>query len=288
MPTALVLILRPLELACVDAYLGRASHAAFLHTISKHNRGLAQQLHDLQMVKPFAVSDLLDAPFGDDSLDAPFGDDSRMLHPERTYLLRWCGLSSELENLLQTVADAPPTMIRLAHVRFAIEHATSDSTIHSWAGTASWSDLRPLEQKQHEQPPDRFTLHFVTPTTFRSNKHNTKRNIPLPLPELIFGSLVDRWNSVAPTTRTLPPDVRQFAADHLVIGRYSLQSTRVTNFGEGETAFTGRCTFIAKNRDRNYLHYCAALLRFARFCGIGAKASMGLGMVRLEEQGRRH
>jgi CRISPR-associated endoribonuclease Cas6 len=68
----------------------------------------------------------------------------------------------------------------------------------------------------------------------------------------------------------------------LVLGRYRLQSIHVPAFGGGEIAFTGHCTFVATNRDRYYLHCCAALLRLAFFSGVGAKASLGFGMVRAE------
>jgi CRISPR-associated endoribonuclease Cas6 len=77
--------------------------------------------------------------------------------------------------------------------------------------------------------------------------------------------------------------VRRFAAECLALGRYRLESTGVAAFGGRETAFTGRCTYVATHRDRYFLHCCAALLHFAFFSGVGAKASMGFGLVRWQD-----
>jgi CRISPR-associated endoribonuclease Cas6 len=273
MPTALVLSLRPLTTATVAPYLGRAAHAALLQAIAGRDAAFAQRLHDSGTLKPFTTSDLLGAA------RVPHG---RSVTPERTYGLRWTGLSPELDALLREWSAAPPAEIVLDGARFQVESATIDRQVDSWAGSADWSELLALEQVGRAQPPSRFTVQFVAPTTFRSNG----RNMLFPLPELVFGSLVDRWNGVAPIA--LPLEVRRFAAECLIVGRYQLQSDRVFAFEHGETAFHGRCTFIPTTHDRYYLHCCAALLRFAFFSGVGAKTSMGFGAVRAWlEQSRR-
>lgn len=273
MPTALVLTLRPVEPARVASFLGRSAHAALLQAVAVHDAALSKQVHDLDTMKPFTTSDLL---------GPGHSAEGRQVMPDRTYGLRWTSLSAELDAIVRGWAATPPAEIVLDGARFRVEAATIDPAVDGWAGTADWSDLLALEQVGRAQPPSRFAVQFVAPTTFRSNG----RNIPLPLPELVFGSLVERWNSVAPIT--LPPEVRRFASECLVLGRYQLQSERVFAFERGETAFTGRCTYIPTNHDRYYLHCCAALLRLAFFSGVGAKTSMGFGTVRsLPEAPRR-
>ncbi len=272
MPTALVLTIRPRTPAMLPGYLGRASHAALLGALGERDADLARRLHDVEGLKPFTASDLL---------GATAGRDGRAVSPERGYDLRWTGLTPELDEQLRGWAAAAPAEIELDGVRFGVEAATVQPADNAWAGTAEWSDLVALERVGREEPPARFTIHFVAPTTFRSNG----RSVPLPLPELVFGSLLERWNAVAPLA--LPQEVRRFAAECLLIGRYQLQSTRLALFGQeragAETAFTGRCVFVATNRDRYYLHCCAALLRLAFFSGVGAKTGMGLGMARWEQ-----
>jgi CRISPR-associated endoribonuclease Cas6 len=268
MPTALVLTLRPTAAATVAPFLGRAAHAAFFTALTAHDAALAQRLHDHADRKPFAASDLL---------GAAGGRGGRAVQPERRYALRWTSLSPELDLVLRAWADAPPASMVLDETTFAVEGATIRPELEALAGVADWPDLIALEQIGRAAPPSRFAVEFLAPTTFRSSG----RNVPLPLPELVIGSLLDRWNSSAPLA--LPWEVRRFAADCLVLSHYELRTVRVAAFGGMETAFVGRCTFGVTNRDRYYLHCCAALLRLAFFTGIGAKASMGFGLVRVDE-----
>lgn len=266
MPTALVLTLRPVAAATVAPHLGRAAHAALLNAIAVHDADLAHRLHDGDQIKPFTASDLL---------GAPIQRDARQVIPDQTYRLRWTGLTTELDGLLRAWAASPPPEVVLDHAAFAVEQATVDHAVEPLADTTDWAQLVALDQVGRE-PAARFTLHFRSPTTFRSSG----RNLPLPLPELVFGSLLDRWNTAAPLS--LPSEIRRFAAECLVLTRYDLHSIRVPAFGAGETAFMGRCTYSATNRDRYYLHCCGALLRLAFFSGVGAKAGMGFGQVGVE------
>lgn len=265
MPTSLVLTIRPRTQATVAGFLGRASHAAFLTALAERDATLAERLHNLDAVKPFAASDLL---------ELPLAGDRRTVQPDRTYRLRWSTLSLELDEHLHAWAAVWPASMTLDNVPFAVEGATVDPAHDPWARSATWTELLALDQIGRDAPPSRVSLHFVAPTTFRSSG----RNIPLPLPELVVGSLLDRWNAVAPLP--LPPDLRRFAAESLVLDRYRLESVRVAAFGGRETAFTGRCTYVATKRDRYFLHCCAALWRFSFFSGVGAKASMGFGLTR--------
>lgn len=264
MPTALILVLRPTSTTPIAPHLGRASHAALLRAIGERNAALSQRLHDATSIKPFAASDLLGVPPGR----------SRSVSVERTYRLRWCGLTDEIDALLGDIAAAPPPSIELDSLRYTVEYATVDPQRDPLANVVTWHDL--LASDDASSPPVRFRLRFLAPTTFRSSGRNT----PLPLPELVIGSLLDRWNCAAPTA--LPGDLRRFAADHLLIGRYDLRSLWIAVFNAGETAFTGFCTYRATRSEQPYLQFCGALMRLAEFSGVGAKASMGFGLVRYE------
>lgn len=264
MPTALMLSLRPTEVAKVGPHVGRAAHAAFYQALSERDAPLAERIHATQGIKPFTTSDLLGLQ--------PSRDERRVT-PTTTYGLRWTGLTAELDAHLAAWAKEPPGTITLMGTQFMVESATLDPQVQPRAGTANWNQLVALEDVGRKVPPDRFDITFLVPTTFRSSGRNT----PLPLPELVFASLLDRWNAVAPLA--LRPEVRRFAAECLVMGRYTLESRWIPFFEGGEMAFTGHCSYVAINRDRYYLHCCATLLRFGFFSGVGAKTSMGFGMI---------
>jgi CRISPR-associated endoribonuclease Cas6 len=121
-------------------------------------------------------------------------------------------------------------------------------------------------------------LEFASPTTFRSQG----QYLPLPLPELVFGSLLDRWQAFAPIA--LHPDLRRFAAEAVVLGRYHLR-TRGMPYKQGgmQIGFTGEATFVVLNRDRYWLNVLHLLAAFAFYSGIGYQTGAGLGQARVIE-----
>jgi len=54
------------------------------------------------------------------------------------------------------------------------------------AGTSTYADLAAAHLVPTEPPPRQITLSFTSPTAFKSHE----RTMPLPLPDLVFGSLL--------------------------------------------------------------------------------------------------
>ena len=128
---------------------------------------------------------------------------------------------------------------------------------------------------------------FSSPTTFRSGG----RFLPFPLPELIFGSLLDRWQTFAPIA--LHPEVRRFAEEAVVLSQYKLR-TRSMPYKQGskkqddqgqrggwQIGFTGRVVYTVMNPDRYWLNVLHLLATFAFYSGVGYQTGTGLGQVRL-------
>jgi CRISPR-associated endoribonuclease Cas6 len=119
-------------------------------------------------------------------------------------------------------------------------------------------------------------LEFVAPTTFKSQG----RWLPLPLPELVFGSLLDRWQAFAPIA--LHPETRRFAAEAVALNRYRLRSRGIPQKEGGlRIGFTGRADFVALNRDRYWLNILHLLAAFSFFSGVGYGTAAGLGQCRV-------
>jgi CRISPR-associated endoribonuclease Cas6 len=136
----------------------------------------------------------------------------------------------------------------------------------------------------------RVALEFVSPTTFRSQG----RYLPLPLPELVFGSLLDRWQRFSPIA--LHPEVRRFAAEAVALSRYELR-TRGLPYKQGgkpaegqesrgsmQIGFMGQVVFTALNRDRYWLNVLHLLAAFAFYSGVGYQTGVGLGQGRKIEE----
>ncbi len=123
--------------------------------------------------------------------------------------------------------------------------------------------------------PRRWALEFISPVTFR----HERTNHPLPLPELVFGSLLDKWNALAPLP--LPSELHAVAAG-LVVSNFELRSLAVpTKGGALQIGAVGRCAYSAVQQNVAWLAEIDLLARFAFYGGVGAGTARGFGQTRL-------
>nr|PZN30350.1 MAG: CRISPR-associated endoribonuclease Cas6 [Chloroflexota bacterium] len=267
MPTALVLTIRPAVAGDVPADLARAAHAAVLRLIAAADAGLAARLHDGEGPKPLTVSNVL-------------GLAPRRGHvpvtPERAYHLRVTLLAPELEALAGAWTPEAIGALDLDGAVWRVEALAAEPAAHPWAGRASYEGLAAPALLRAADGPTRWTLEFAAPVTFRQRG----LTMPLPLPDLVFGSLLDRWNAFAPLA--LPEEVRRFAAECLAVSRFELRSQApLGKGGAPQIGAVGRCTYTAVNRDRYWLACVETLARFAFYSGVGAGTARGFGQARL-------
>ena len=105
----------------------------------------------------------------------------------------------------------------------------------------------------------------------------------LPQPELVFGSLLRRWNALSPVP--IHPELRQWFQEALGISEVRRLSTRMLEFGRfREKGFIGEVVFEALGPwTQEALRGLNALADFAFFAGVGHKTTMGMGQVRRVE-----
>lgn len=268
MPIALMFTLRPAQAATVPAHLGRATHAAVLRLIGNADPHLAAQMHDDAQVKPLTVSNLLGLPTRSKTV---------AVTPNTAYGLRVTLLAPALEALAANWTVAPPDVLDLDGTDWQVIAITGDPAVHPWAGQCSYESLAtPALARAASDPPTRWTLEFAAPVTFRQRGMNQ----PLPTADLVFGSLLDKWNAFAPLA--LPEEVRRFANECMAVSRFDLRSlAEPTKSGAWQIGAVGRCTYTATNRDRYWLACIDILAHFAFYSGIGAGATRGFGRARL-------
>jgi CRISPR-associated endoribonuclease Cas6 len=103
--------------------------------------------------------------------------------------------------------------------------------------------------------------------------------VPLPLPHLVFGSLLERWNAFAPVA--FPPELRRYAEECLALSSYELRSRGVLlKEGGLRMGAVGRARYVTTNFDRYWMSLINLLADFAIFSGAGAGTGMGLGQCR--------
>ncbi|MCK6624545.1 MAG: CRISPR system precrRNA processing endoribonuclease RAMP protein Cas6 [Anaerolineae bacterium] len=283
MLTSLILQLQAPAETNLPANLGRAGQSLLLRLIAAREATLAQELHQAEKARPYTVSNLVLGKRAGGSLHVQGGQSG---------WLRFTGLTEAVSHHLIRLAEQPPESVELDGYQFRVSGATLDPAVHPWAGQIAYQELAaPYLLDGRASPGSTLRLEFASPTTFRSQG----RFLPLPQPELVFGSLLDRWQTFAPIA--LHPDTRRFAAAAVALSRYELRTRGmpyVKSGGAGgrgsrdETAgpyptligFTGRASFAVLNRDRYWLNVLHLLAAFAFYSGVGYQTAAGLGQVR--------
>jgi CRISPR-associated endoribonuclease Cas6 len=268
---SLILTLRPTQPAPLPPRLGRAAHAILLARIDASNPTLAQELHDSDGPKPFTCSNLMGPREGD------------LLSPEQTYTLRYTALTASVAEELQRLFT-PGDLLTFEGLDLSVEATAHDPEEHPWAGSDDYQALA-ARHLLPSQPVFQTTWPFLlaSPTAFQSQGLTQA----LPLPALFFGSLVQRWNAFAPLA--LPADeVRRYAEEMVVVSRFSLRSAPGWERGRGmRIGAIGKVTYRALNRDRYWLAVLSALAEYARYAGVGAMTTAGMGQVRKLEKSTR-
>ncbi|GHV27410.1 hypothetical protein FACS1894167_02370 [Synergistales bacterium] len=126
-----------------------------------------------------------------------------------------------------------------------------------------------------ENDPERkILLRFVTPTSFKSGGEY----VIMPSVELIFQSLLAKWNAYAADNRLDAPDVLSDICAHTRIVNYSLRSAGFAIKGVVIPAFTGNVKLSVRGPDM-LVRLVNLLTAFGGLSGIGIKTALGMGGV---------
>ncbi|GAB4396851.1 MAG: CRISPR-associated endoribonuclease Cas6 [Anaerolineales bacterium] len=252
-------------------WLGRAAHALLLKIIQENDRALAERLHAESDLRPFTASSLWQMRTGAAEA-AGF--------PRDAAFLRFTAFHQAPAQILAEAVQpagslAPGKTVELDFIPFQILKTYTQPQEHGWAAQSDYAELSAPYLLAKHNPPRRIRLQLASPTAFKSGG----KHIPLPLPELVFGSLLEKWNAFAPVA--LPDETRRYAAECLTITQHRLRSELVyLKEGSTRSGTQGEVTFTSLNYDRYWMSLIHTLAKFALFSGVGISASMGMGQVR--------
>ena len=267
MLTSVVLDLRARDEAPLPPFLGKSTHALFLRLIDAVDPPTSARLHGEAEVKPFTVSDVL---------GLPLRGKARHITAGQECLLRFTSYEASLSSLLTSAVPASlPAVVEIADGSFSIDATYLEDSLHPLCGQTSYGELAERHLLRGRKVSPHVRLFFASPTTFRS----AGKNVPLPLPGLVFGSLVDRWNAFSPVT--LPAEVRAYAEEYMAISQCHVRTSTVDIAGGRQVGFTGACAYVALDTDPYWLRIVHLLSAFAFFSGVGYKTTMGLGQTHL-------
>jgi len=131
-------------------------------------------------------------------------------------------------------------------------------------------------EKLAQVPPEQVVeLHFLSPTSFKQGKDVQ----PFLLPELVFSSLLRRWNALAPKHLQFP--VVEWKG---LTSAYELKTYALKMEAGSEIGTQGWVRYRFPDIDQAKI--ATVLAHFAFFAGVGRKTAMGMGQVRLSERHR--
>ena len=257
----------------MPANLGRAGYASVLDALDQVQAGLGRSIHAGNGPKPLTCSNLFHA--------APDGDRVR-IEAQRPYFLRVTGLNATVSQALESGFLAkPPASWSLDGHAFQVTEVTCDGQANPWTGRATYEALAAKRLLADGRLDRSVRLRFTSPVAFKSmGKH-----VALPLPGLLFGSLVERWNAFSPVT--VSGEMRRFADEMVAVSSFNLQSRRLA-YKEGSVRIggVGSATYHALGGDRYWVSIMQMLADFALFSGAGIHTTSGMGQVRRMEKKR--
>jgi CRISPR-associated endoribonuclease Cas6 len=265
---AAVITVNPVEPASVPAALGRAAHAWFLDRVNEVDASLARRLHDAEGPRPFTVSNLWGGKRARGGMVA--------LDPERPCWLRLTGLTGEISGVIERLLPAVGDVLTLTGAPLHVTEIATETDQHPWAGRADYADLVQQYTLAGGRRPQSVTLRFASPTLFRSGG----RDLPLPLPSLVFDGYLRKWNAFAPLA--LPEEAKRYAEECVALGRFKLRS-HLVSFEQGgkgaNVGFTGEVRFRFLVGDGYWTRVMTLLAGYAFWAGTGYRTTAGFGQT---------
>lgn len=286
---AYVCHLRALESMDIRSHMGRAMQRLCLQVVGQSNPQLAEELHEHgHQTKAYATSGLLQWRSTQPILGA-------VKEGDRAWI-RLVGLNADvvyaLDNFMNKVNQGTrPVVIKLdsrQRPNWEVERVTNED---QWGGRSMAQSLMDVQPSRKAT----FAFHFASPTGFRRDG----LTLPLPLPELVYGSLERQWRDLTGIQTRLI--INDFLKYMLVLERHDIQ-THALRFKKGtvQVGFVGDVHMSAMRRNaklekkepelhaelqRFYdpcMQFLAAVSRFAFYSGVGIKTTQGMGMTRVQ------
>lgn len=220
--------------------MGRAVHALCFKWLKSADATLAETLHHQENL-PFTLS-----------LKPSSSNQWRLrisiLRRELLAPLLW-GLSEDLGNPVELVRTP-------CHIGRTVEVVQA----------TSFQNLLQLPAQET------IDLQLLSPTSFKQGKEIQ----PFPLPELVFNSLLRRWNAFAPQELCFPAIEWRG-----LVSAYELKTHAFKLKGGAEIGGQGLVRYRFPEPEQAKI--ATALAHFARFSGVGRKTAMGMGQAQLLE-----
>lgn len=275
---SIALLLRPEREGTIRATMGHQVHSAFLKTIRRADKALADVLHHPSLpIRPFTVSPLLDLP--------PARNRRIAITPDQTYTLRFTVLLPEIfqQFMNRFLHGSGRPTLRLGRVTFQIHEILVTPGASPWSGYTTFAEL-----VADAAPDPEVTLQFLSPTAFNLGQKEWGKQFHIfPEPKFVFESLLRTWNAFSPFPLPREPLIA-YVTDHVVVKRYALESKMLHYPRHYQVGFMGSVTYGLMADDDEVRRQLNALADFAFYAGVGYHTTMGMGQTRRVLEGNDH
>ncbi|MFM7363249.1 MAG: CRISPR-associated endoribonuclease Cas6 [Cuspidothrix sp.] len=238
----------------IPATLNRAIHAQFMTWLSLGNPQIAASVHDSQL-SVFSLSGLIGYRR---KQNTELGD---------TFMIRIAILDSNLITpLLNGIEKNQHQPLSLGKFPFILRGIFTFPGSHPLVDISDYESLANI-QTIH----DEITLNFVSPTSFKQHQNIQS----FPLPELVFGNLLRRWNKFAPSDLHFP-DIQWQS----LVSAFDIKTHALKMEAGAEIGAVGWVKY--RFLDPEQARIAAVLSHFAVFSGVGRKTTMGMGQINLK------
>lgn len=274
MPHSLVLNLLPESPIPAQFLTGRHLHALFLTLVSSVDTQLGGYLHESKADKAFTLSPLQVVSRQKSGVRSH----NHTLEWEHTKPIPtgtpcWWRISllddtlfGKLTQLWLNLNPQQPW-----HLGFADLHITSilgtPQSSQPWANAISYAQLYEEASECDRQ----IDFSFCTPTASRQNQYDCA----LPTRDLVFNSLVKRWNQYSGI------ELSKTLVEPLFPSFFDIRTEMVADSRSKFIGCVGAMNFrIMGDVEPFVIKQINALADFALYSGVGRKTTMGMGMVR--------
>lgn len=256
----IIFTLRSYNSGYLPEFPGRFLHATIFSLISSIDEEAGNYWHDMSGIKPFTVTLDYNQPCRNHVIQE--GDilflRINVWHRDLWYIL------AETSESMRVQIGSLQAMIVNVHCEAPFGLPLCEENI-----------LDLVQHRLEAKPVCKIEFEFFRPTMF----NGTYGDITFPTANLIFASIVDKWNAGDVEDVLDKPRIKALC-ERIILFDWKGQTKRVY-FGRdrGYTGFIGNFTFNLSKLSAEENQLITVLALFGQHCGIGRLSSQGLGQV---------
>lgn len=255
----LIVKVKAMEDGLLPFFNGTYIHGLFFKMINERDNEYSQILHNRDEQKPFTISNI----YSKNATERHY-----IITRNQVYSFRLTFIDDETYGIYVGAIlkyQTNGTIFNIGQVRFIID------------GFQVRNQLSLEEIVEDDIAYTRnFEISYLSPTAFKRNG----KNHLIPEPYSIFKSLSNRWNKYLDTDVIISEDEFIEIERSIYITKYKLETEMIELEKYKMIGFKGKCTYeFAKDIDMEILKKINYLLKFAPYCGVGYKTTMGMGQV---------